>query len=55
MGAVPDKDKEEGEAYPPLVSITKILVMYQGFAPNRACFVHFVIVPSMSHRTISTC
>jgi hypothetical protein len=34
MYAVSYEDMEEGETYPPLVSIVEILVMYQVFSPK---------------------
>jgi hypothetical protein len=54
MCVVADEDMEEGEEDPPLVSIVERLVMYQGFVPNHACFVHIVIALSMSQRTVPT-
>jgi hypothetical protein len=55
MGAIADADMEEGEADPQLVLVVDKSVMYQCFVPNRACFVHTVIVSSMSSKTVLTC
>jgi hypothetical protein len=39
MGRIAYEDMEVGEEIPPLISILERLAMYQGFAPNHACFV----------------
>jgi hypothetical protein len=54
MGAVTNKDMEEGEAYPALDLIVEKLVMYQFFVPNRVLFMGTIIAPGISHKTVST-
>jgi hypothetical protein len=55
MGALEIEYMAEGEVGPRLVSIVDKSVMYQGFVPNRTCFVHTTIVLSMSSKTILSC
>jgi hypothetical protein len=54
MGAITNEDMKEGEADPQLVLVVDKSFMYQCFVPNRACFVHTVIVSSMSSKTVLT-
>jgi hypothetical protein len=55
MGMVATEDMVEGEVDPPHVLIVVRLVMSQDFVPNCMCFVHIVIVLSMSPKIVLTC